>query len=420
MPVRVAVIGGGGREHAIIKKLKESAQIEAIYALPGNGGIAGDAICAPIAAVDISGITGFAARERIDFAVVSPDAPLVMGAVDALEAAGIQCFGPNKAAARIEGSKVFAKALMKKYNIPTADYMSFSDPGDAIAYARSAEYPLWVKADGLALGKGAVFCASFAEGETAINAMMKNKVFGASGSSVVIEGHMEGPEATVLALTDGKAVAPFPSSMDHKRALDNDMGLNTGGMGAIAPNPLYTEEIAARCMDEIFMPTIRAMNREARPFRGCLYFGLMLTKDGPKVVEYNCRFGDPEAQVALALLKTDLFTIMRAVSEGRLGEIAVEFDTRAAACVVVASGGYPADYKTGLEISLDGMPGVTLHHAGTELRGGKLYTSGGRVIGVTAVGHDLRAALDAANRGASKVRFEGAFYRKDIGRRAQE
>ena len=416
--MRLMVIGSGGREHTIIRALKKSPEAEVIYALPGNAGMAGDAVCVPIAAKDIDGQVRFALENHIDYAVVAPDDPLVLGAVDALEAAGVPCFGPRKNAAVIEGSKVFSKDLMKRYGIPTAAYESFTDLSAARSYVETLTPPIVVKADGLALGKGVVIAESREEALDALQSMMADGKFGDSGRSVVIEEFLTGPEVSVLSFTDGKTVAPMVSSMDHKRALDGDMGLNTGGMGTIAPNPYYTKEIADLCMETIFLPTLRAMNAEGRPFKGCLYFGLMLTPKGPKVIEYNCRFGDPETQVVLPLLESDLLSVMRAVTEERLGEAEVRFSGGAACCVVLASRGYPASYETGYPITVEpGLEGE-LYFAGAKEKDGALVTGGGRVVGVTATAGSLSAAVDKAYRAAEKVRFENVYYRKDIGKRA--
>lgn len=420
--MKILVVGGGGREHAIIKKLKENPKVTEIFACPGNGGIAKDATCVDIGAKDIPAITDFAVENKIDFCVVAPDDPLVLGCVDALEAKGIPCFGPNKNAAIIEGSKVFSKNLMQKYNIPTADYAVFADPKEVIAYIRKKnEFPTVIKADGLALGKGVIIAQNLEEAEDAVKSIMEDKMFGESGNHVVVEEFLTGPEVSVLAFTDGKAMVPMVSSMDHKRALDGDKGLNTGGMGTVAPNPYYTKEIADTCMETIFLPTMRAMNAEGRTFKGCLYFGLMLTPKGPKVIEYNCRFGDPETQVVLPLLKTDLLTVMQAVHDETLSELSVEFSDEAAACVIVASGGYPKSYKKGCVMDFgkaEELPDVTVYHAGTALKDGKLVTSGGRVLGVTATGKDLETALQKAYAVVEEIHFDGAFYRKDIGQRA--
>ena len=419
--MNIMVVGGGGREHAIIKKLKENPRVETIYALPGNGGIAQDAVCVAIGAKDLDGICAFAAGHKIDYAVVAPDDPLVLGLVDRLEAIGIPCFGPRKSAAIIEGSKAFSKALMKKYGIPTAAYEIFTDMDAAIAYVRSGSGAVVVKADGLALGKGVFVCADRDEAEQAVRSIMGERIFGESGAKVVIEEFLEGPEVSVLSFTDGNVVVPMISSMDHKRALDADEGPNTGGMGTIAPNPFYTPEVAGRCMKEIFLPTIRAMKAEGRTFRGCLYFGLMITKDGPKVIEYNCRFGDPETQVVLPLLKTDLLTVMQATTNGTLDQLTVEFDPGAACCVILASGGYPTHYEKGKEIVVtdeEKLKGATVYHAGTALKDGRLVTSGGRVLGVTCTAPSLEEAVKRAYDAASGIAFEGVHFRKDIGARA--
>ena len=419
--MNIMVVGGGGREHAIIKKLKENPRVETIYALPGNGGIAQDAVCVVIGAKDLDGICAFAAGHKIDYAVVAPDDPLVLGLVDRLEAIGIPCFGPRKSAAIIEGSKAFSKALMKKYGIPTAAYEIFTDMDAAIAYVRSGSGAVVVKADGLALGKGVFVCADRDEAEQAVRSIMGERIFGESGAKVVIEEFLEGPEVSVLSFTDGNVVVPMISSMDHKRALDGDEGPNTGGMGTIAPNPFYTPEVAGRCMKEIFLPTIRAMKAEGRTFRGCLYFGLMITKDGPKVIEYNCRFGDPETQVVLPLLKTDLLTVMQATTSGTLDQLTVEFDPGAACCVILASGGYPTHYEKGKEIVVtdeEKLKGATVYHAGTALKDGRLVTSGGRVLGVTCTAPSLEEAVKRAYDAASGITFEGVHFRKDIGARA--
>lgn len=413
------VVGGGGREHAIIKKLKENPVVETIYALPGNGGIAADAVCVPqISATDIGAIVDFAVSHAVGFAVVAPDDPLALGCVDALHAAGIPCFGPDARAARIESSKVFAKDLMKKYHIPTARYEVFDTPAAALAYLKTASFPIVIKADGLALGKGVLISRSYEEAEDAVRTMMEDRAFGDSGSRVVIEEFLTGPEVSVLAFTDGTAIAPMVSSMDHKRAGEGDTGPNTGGMGTVAPNPCYTPEIARVCMDTIFLPTIRAMAAEGRPFRGCLYFGLMLTEQGPKVIEYNCRFGDPETQVVLPLLKSDLLTVMRATTEGTLAETPVAFRNGAACCVVLASEGYPAHYETGFPITMTEEAAAHTCGAGVKLEDGRLVTAGGRVLGVTAVAEDLPAAVAGAYRLAEGVHFANAYCRKDIGRRA--
>ena len=414
----ILVVGGGGREHAIIKKLRENRDVEKIYALPGNGGIARDAECVPVKATDISGIVDFAKKVRPDYAVVAPDDPLVMGCVDALTNIGIPCFGPEAKAAVIEGSKVFAKNLMKKYGIPTARYQTFDDYGDALYYLESAPIPTVVKADGLALGKGVIIAETRNEAREAVKDMMKDHRFGKSGERVVIEEFLEGPEVTVLCFTDGKTIVPMISSMDHKRAGDGDTGLNTGGMGTVAPNPYYTDEVAARCMEEIFLPTVRAMNEESRTFKGCLYFGLMITADGPKVIEYNCRFGDPEAQVVLPLLESDLLTVMKAVTEERLSEVEVKWSDGHACCVIAASEGYPVKYDKGYEISMPDEIWPYVYIAGAAAEDGKLLTSGGRVLGVTAVRPTLREAVDASYDMLDQIDFANKYYRVDIGQRA--
>ncbi len=416
--MKLLVVGGGGREHAIIKKLLENKDVEKIYALPGNGGIASDAECVNISATDIEKITEFATANKIDFAVVAPDDPLVLGAVDALFAKGIPAFGPSAAAAIIEGSKVFSKNLMKKYNIPTAKYEVFDDMEKALSYLENAPIPTVIKADGLALGKGVIIAQTKEEACDAVRSMMQDKVFGKSGDHIVIEEFLTGPEVSVLAFTDGKTMVPMISSMDHKRAHDNDEGLNTGGMGTVAPNPYYTKDVAERCMKEIFLPTMDAMNAENRTFRGCLYFGLMITENGPKVIEYNCRFGDPETQVVLPLLESDLLTVMKATANGTLAETEVRFSDKNAACVIMASDGYPAKYGKGYEITVDGDFNGQLYVAGAKLENGKLLTSGGRVLGVTAVDGTLAGALDKAYENVKKVHFGNAFYRRDIGKRA--
>ena len=417
--MKILVVGSGGREHAIIKALKKNPKAEVIYALPGNGGIAADAVCVDIGAKDIEGIARFAKDNGIDYAVVAPDDPLVLGAVDALEREGVPCFGPRANAAIIEGSKAFAKQLMKKYGIPTARYETFEEEDAAEDYIDSLpEGNIVVKADGLALGKGVIIAESRAEAKAAVRSMMLEGKFGASGSRVVIEEFLTGPEVSVLSFTDGETVVPMVPSMDHKRALDGDKGLNTGGMGVIAPNPYYTEDIARECMERIFLPTVRAMRAEGRIFRGCLYFGLMLTPDGPKVIEYNCRFGDPETQAVLPLLESDLLDIMLACTEGRLKETEVRFSDKASCCLVKASSGYPEKYATGFPITVKGTLDAELYIAGAKLVDGKLLTSGGRVLGVTAVADTLKEAADAAYRESGKVTFEGEFFRKDIGARA--
>lgn len=415
--MKVMVVGGGGREHAIIKKLRENDTITKIFALPGNGGIAQDAECVAIGATDIDAIVAFAQEASVDYAVVAPDDPLVLGCVDRLNAVGIPCFGPNKAAAIIEGSKAFSKDLMRKYNIPTAAYEIFSDIEKALDYVKSSPIPVVIKADGLALGKGVIIAQSREEAVSAVTDMMANAKFGKSGSTVVIEEFLTGPEVSVLAFTDGKVVKPMVSSMDHKRAGDNDTGLNTGGMGTIAPNPYYTDIIAQECMETIFLPTIRAMNAEGRTFKGCLYFGLMLTPKGPKVIEYNCRFGDPETQVVLPLLKSDLLTVMMATTNGTLEQTAVEFSEKHACCVVTASAGYPESYEKGFEITMTEEARSATFVAGAKLENGCLVTSGGRVTGTTAVADTLALAVRDAYRLAEGVVFENAYRRSDIGQR---
>ncbi len=416
--MHILVVGGGGREHAIIKKLRENPAVTEIYALPGNGGMAGQAKCVPIAATDIDGIVEFARTHPVDYAVVTPDDPLVLGCVDRLNAIGIPCFGPKQNAAMLEGSKAFAKGLMKKYGIPTANYQVFTRLDEALAYLETAPMPTVVKADGLALGKGVLICATRAEAEQAVTDMMVNAKFGASGATVVIEEFLEGPEVSVLAFTDGKTVKPMVSSMDHKRAGDGDTGLNTGGMGTVAPNPYYTPEIAQQCMAEIFLPTIRAMAAEGRPFTGCLYFGLMLTKTGPKVIEYNCRFGDPETQVVLPLLKSDLLTVMQATTNGTLAETPVEFSDQWACCVITASAGYPEHYAKGFPITMTAEAAAHTDVAGAKLADGRLVTAGGRVTGTTAVAGTLAGAIREAYRLANQVEFANAYRRRDIGQRA--
>ncbi len=416
--MNLMVVGGGGREHAIIRALKKNPDVTQIYALPGNGGIAADAVCVNIGATDIESICAFAAEHAIDYAVVAPDDPLVLGCVDALEEKGIPCFGPRANAAIIEGSKVFSKNLMKKYGIPTAAYEVFDDMAAALAYLENAPIPTVIKADGLALGKGVIIAQTRQEAVEAVRDMMEGHKFGASGDHIVIEEFLTGPEVSVLAFTDGKVVKPMVSSMDHKRIGDNDTGLNTGGMGTVAPNPYYTEEVAQQCMEQIFLPTIAAMNAEGRTFRGCLYFGLMLTPNGPKVIEYNCRFGDPETQVVLPLLESDLLTIMRACTDGTLADTEVKFSDKHACCVILASQGYPTSYKKGFEMTFTPEALAHTYVAGAKLEDGKLLTSGGRVTGTTAVADSLEEAVREAYRISDGVRFEGAYRRSDIGQRA--
>ncbi len=421
--MNILVVGAGGREHAIVKKLSESSRVEKLYCTPGNGGISCYAECFDISATDIDGVVSLAKKLSVDMVVVAPDDPLVLGMVDALNAEGFKTFGPDKAAAIIEGSKVFSKNLMKKYNIPTAGYEVFDKAEDAIAYIRKQNsYPTVVKADGLALGKGVVIAADEAEAIDAVNSIMEDKIFGESGSHIVVEEFLTGPEVSVLSFTDGKTVVPMISSMDHKRALDNDEGLNTGGMGTVAPNPYYTEDVAKECMEKIFIPTINAMKAENRTFKGCLYFGLMVTPNGVKVIEYNCRFGDPETQVVLPLLDTDLLDIFEAIYDERLSELDIKWKNESCACVIMASGGYPKSYEKGKEIKgLDAkgqLDNAFIYHAGTKLEDGKFLTAGGRVLGVTATGNTLKTALDNAYAAVDGIEFEKAHYRKDIGKRA--
>ena len=420
--MKVLVVGSGGREHAVIRKLAENPEIDRIFCAPGNGGISVQAQLVEIKATDVEGMVAFAKKEGIDFVVVTPDDPLVLGMADAMEEAGIPAFGPSKKAAQIEGSKVFAKNLMKKYGIPTAKYEVFDDPSKVIAYIeRENQFPAVIKADGLALGKGVVIARNLAEAKEAVHSIMEDKIFGKSGNQVVVEEFLTGKEVSVLTFTDSHTISPMISSMDHKRVYDNDEGPNTGGMGTIAPSPYYTPEVAKRCMEEIFLPTMEAMKKEGRPFKGCLYFGLILTERGPKVIEYNCRFGDPETQVVLPLLKTDLFTIMRAVRDERLGEVDIQWSTGAAACVVLASGGYPKKYETGLPIEgLDengGHPGVIVYHAGTKKQDGRFLTAGGRVLGVTGLGETLPQALEKAYGAVREITFKNVHYRTDIGKK---
>ena len=418
--MKILVVGGGGREHAIIKKLKENPQVTEIFAIPGNGGIAADAVCVNIGAKDIPQIVEFAVSHGVDYAVVAPDDPLVLGAVDALEVKGIPCFGPRANAAIIEGSKVFAKDLMKKYHIPTAQYEVFTDMESALRYLDTAPVPTVIKADGLALGKGVIIAQTRQEAKEAVQSMMQDKVFGKSGDQIVIEEFLTGPEVSVLSFTDGETVVPMISSMDHKRAGDGDTGLNTGGMGTVAPNPYYTAEVAQRCMEEIFLPTIRAMKAEGRTFRGCLYFGLMLTPNGPKVIEYNCRFGDPETQVVLPLLESDLLTIMQATTNGTLAQTEVKFRDDYACCVILASKGYPTAYEKGYPISIPGEIASHVYVAGAARKDGQLVTSGGRVLGVTAVADSLKEAIREAYAMTETIRFDNCYYRHDIGARALE
>ena len=416
--MKIMVVGGGGREHAIIKKIKENKNVTEIFALPGNGGIANDATCVDIKATDLENIVKFAVDNCIDFAVVAPDDPLVLGLVDLLTEKGIPCFGPNKNAAIIEGSKAFSKELMQKYNIPTAEYKVFDNIDKALQYIETCDIPVVIKADGLALGKGVIIAETREQAKNAVVSMMQDKAFGKSGDKIVIEEFLTGPEVSVLAFTDGKTIAPMVSSMDHKRIGDFDTGLNTGGMGTVAPNPYYTLDIANRCMKEIFIPTINAMNSEGRTFKGCLYFGLMLTPKGPKVIEYNCRFGDPETQVVLPLLKTDLLTIMQAVSNEKLSDINVEFSNDFAVCVIMASKGYPESYEKGFEIDIPTEIQNKVYVAGAVKKDGKLLTSGGRVLGVTEIASDLKTAIEKSYNSVKKITFNGSYYRKDIGAKA--
>ena len=419
--MKILVIGSGGREHAIVRKLKESPQVTEIFCAPGNGGIACDAVCVPISAMDIDGVVKFSKANEIDLVFVAPDDPLAAGMVDALEEQGIMSFGPSKKAAEIESSKVFSKGLMKKYAIPTAAYETFSNIDEATCYVKAQnKYPTVIKADGLALGKGVVIAQNEAEAVEAIRSMMEDKIFGESGTNVVIEEFLVGPEVTVLAFTDGKTMKPMVSSKDHKRAYDGDKGANTGGMGTISPNPFYTDEIADECMAKIFLPTMNAMNKDGRTFKGCLYFGLILTSNGAKVIEYNARFGDPETQVILPKLKTDLVDIIFAIYHETLEEIEICWSDEACACVVMASGGYPGSYEKGIEIyGLDEcgqLDGAIIIHAGDKLENGKFYTNGGRVLGVTALGENLDEALNGAYNAVDKISFSGAMYRSDIGK----
>ena len=412
------VVGGGGREHAIIRALKKSPEINKIYALPGNAGMSGDAECVNISATDIKGVVEFAMANNISFAVVSPDDPLVLGMVDELESAGIPAFGPSKTAAQIEGSKVFAKNLMKKYRIPTAEYNVFSEAEKALEYVKNCKLPVVIKADGLALGKGVIIAGTRDDAENAVISIMKDKIFGKSGNSIVIEEFLSGVEVTVLTFTDGNTIVPMVSSMDHKKAFDGDLGPNTGGMGAVSPNPYYTNEIAERCMTEIFLPTVSAMKSEGIPFKGCLYFGLMITAEGVKVIEYNCRFGDPEAQAVLPLLETDLFEIMKAVHQERLDEIEVKFRNGYSCCVVMASRGYPVSYKKGFEITVGEGKTGEIYFAGTAFKDGLLVTNGGRVLGITNVSDTLEKAIEMSYNDVKKINFKNAYYRTDIGRKA--
>ena len=422
--MKVLVVGGGGREHALVRKIKESKKVDEIFCTPGNGGISYDAKCFDVAETDIDGVVNLAKEIKADLVVVAPDDPLVAGMVDALNEAGFKTFGPRANAAIIEGSKVFSKELMQKYNIPTAEYKVFDNAEEAIDYIKERnEFPTVIKADGLALGKGVIIPENLDDAIAGVKEIMEDKIFGASGNNIVVEEFLTGPEVSVLAFTDGKCVKPMVSSMDHKRALDGDKGLNTGGMGTVSPNPYYTQEVAKECMDKIFIPTINAMNNEGRTFKGCLYFGLMITPKGPKVIEYNCRFGDPETQVVLPRLKTDIVDIFEAIDNETLSDLDVEWSDDACACVIMASGGYPKSYPKGIEItglSNGQLDGVTVYHAGTKLQDNKLVTSGGRVLGVTALGDTLENALKKSYDAVEKIHFEGAHYRRDIGKRALE
>ena len=416
--MKILVVGGGGREHAIIKKIKENKTVTDIFALPGNGGIAKDATCVNIGATDIENIVKFAIDNSIDYAVVAPDDPLVLGCVDALEAKGIPCFGPDSKAAIIEGSKVFSKNLMKKYNIPTAQYEVFNDMEAALAYLDTAPIPTVIKADGLALGKGVIIANTREEAKDAVVSMMQDKVFGKSGDNIVIEEFLTGPEVSVLSFTDGNTVVPMVTSMDHKRALDGDQGLNTGGMGTVAPNPYYTEAVAKECMEKIFIPTMNAMKAEGRTFKGCLYFGLMITENGPKVIEYNCRFGDPETQVVLPLLESDLLTVMQAVTNETLSKTPVKFADKSACCVIMASNGYPQSYEKGFEMTIPQEICDNVYVAGAKLDGDKLLTNGGRVLGATAIADTLKEAIDKSYKMVETIKFDNAYFRKDIGKKA--
>ena len=416
--MKVAVIGSGGREHAIVKKLKESKGVDKLYAIPGNGGMTMDAECVAIGVNETEKIVDFVKTNDINYVVVTPDNQLVDGMVDALAEIGVKCFGPDKKAAIIEGSKVFSKNLMKKYGIPTASYEVFTNPEDALEYVKTAPLPTVIKADGLALGKGVIIAETREAAEKAIESIMEDKIFGESGANIVIEEFMTGPEASVLAFCDGKTLIPMVSAMDHKRAKDNDKGLNTGGMGTVAPNPYYTDKVAQECIDKIFMPTIRAMEAEGRPFKGCLFFGLMITADGPKVIEYNCRFGDPETQVVIPLLDSDLLEIMMACTDGTLAEKEVKFKDSAACCVVLASNGYPEKYESGFPITVDKEVDGKLYYAGAKLKEGKVVTAGGRVMGVVALADDLKSAIAKAYKETDKISFENKYKRNDIGARA--
>lgn len=418
--MKILMVGSGGREHALIRKLKESKKVDEVICAPGNGGISFDAKCFPVDAGDINAMVALAREQSVDIVFVAPDDPLALGMVDEMEHAGIKTFGPKKNAAEIESSKVFAKKLMKTYNIPTADYEIFDDAEMALRFIRlHNQYPLVIKADGLALGKGVFIVENYSEAQTAVDSLMKDKIFGDSGNRIVIEEYLTGPEVSVLAFTDGKTVVPMVSSMDHKRAFDGDTGPNTGGMGAISPNPYYNEDLADRCMETIFIPTVDAMNCEGRPFKGCLYFGLILTAEGPKVIEYNSRFGDPETQVIMPRLTTPLIDIIEAVIEERLDTIDITWCDKACACVVMASGGYPGEYEKNIPIyglAKNGQADdVFVYHSGTKSSENGFITNGGRVLGVTALGDTMEQALRRAYDGVSKISFDKGFYRKDIG-----
>ena len=417
--MNILMIGSGGREHALIKKLLESPKCTKLYCAPGNGGISRDAEIVNIPVMDKEKMVEFAKNNAIDLVFVAPDDPLADGMIDAFEDAGIRAFGPNKNAAIIEASKVFSKDLMKKYNIPTAMYETFDNSKSAVEFIKINDtYPIVIKADGLALGKGVIIAENFKEAEDAVNSIMEDKKFGESGNHIVVEEFLTGPEVSVLAFTDGKCVKPMVSSKDHKRAYDNDKGLNTGGMGTISPNPYYTDEIAKECMDKIFVPTIKAMNQEGRTFKGCLYFGLMLTEKGPKVIEYNCRFGDPETQVVLPLLESDLLTVMRAVTDENLADCEVKFSDKSACCVIMASEGYPVKYEKGYEITIPEEVEDNVYVAGAKLENGKLLTNGGRVLGVTKIADTLEQAIALSYNAVEKVCFGNAYYRHDIGQKA--
>ncbi|MBQ7561538.1 MAG: phosphoribosylamine--glycine ligase [Synergistaceae bacterium] len=418
--MNILIIGGGGREHVIAKYVAKNPRVKKLYALPGNGGISQIAECVNISAEDIDGIVKFAETHSIDFAIVAPDDPLALGAVDRLESIGVKCFGPSQNAAIIESSKIFAKELMTRYNIPTAKYKVFTNLDEALSHAALSDCPIVIKADGLAKGKGVTVAENFKQARDAIISCMKDKAFGASGEKILIEECLRGPEVTVLALTDGKTILPLISSMDHKRIYDGNKGPNTGGMGVAAPNFYYSDEIADECMKKIFLPTINALNQEGRKFKGCLYFGLMLTRDGAKVIEYNCRFGDPEAEAVLPLLDCDLLDILLAVRDERLNELNIKFKDSASCCVILASGGYPGKYLSGYEIDfgdVDKIEGVEIFHCGTKFENGQYYTAGGRVLAVNAVANDFPSARTKAYEAVNCIKFENMRYRSDIGAR---